>query len=280
MNIEININDAIKSLNRRYVDREEYEFIKKIDVLITKIDISNSIKHWIFFIEEKTNECYIKKLSEEHSKILEDAEFLDEIGLYFYYKILLELHEYTDSIKIKIKVYTGNSLDFWRTKIYFQELLNSFESINLSRVEQIENLDKLGKEINNHRIIKIHGNAKSVSANLLGIKKHESFRPNNSSRISYKIKKIERGFVKEIYCPVCGDKKTLYWNNKDEIFKSSRSKVTFICDHIGSNSYEQLPVEIDLKKYKNKLKGIDEIDWVIYNYKLLFYEFKVKNNLS
>jgi len=247
--------------------------------LITKIDIFNSIKHWIFFIEEKTNECYIKKLSEEYSKILEDAEFLNEIGLYFYYKILLELHEFTDSIKIKIKVYTGNSLDFWRTKIYFQKLFNCFEIIDLSRVEQIENIDKLGKEIDVYNIIKIHGNAKSLSANLLGIKKHESFRPNDSSRISYKIKKLERGFVKEIHCPVCGDKKKLYWNNKDEIFKSSRSKVTYICDHIGSDFYGQFPVEIDLKEYKKKLKGIDEIDWVIYNYKLLFNEFKIKNNL-
>lgn len=273
MIIELNINDAIKSLNKRYTDREEFAFMKKIDALVTKIDILNNIKHWIFFVEEKSNECYIKKLCEEHNKILEDAEFSDEIELYFLYKIMLELHEFSDSIKIKIEVYTGNLLDVWKTKIYFQKLLNSFGNINLSIKGQIDNLDKLGKEIGSHNIINIHGNTTNLSANLLGINKHKSFRPNNTADLKYKIKTIGRDYVKVISCPVCGDKKTLYWNNKNMIFKSKSTKVTFICDHIGSDFYDKCPVVIDLKEYKKQIKGIDELDWVIYNYPQLFELF-------
>lgn len=253
--IEININNAIKALNRRYEDREQFKFMKKIDALIIKIDILSDIKHWIIFVEEYCLECHIKKLSEEYSKILEEAEFFDELSLYFCYKLLLELHEFTDSVKIKLKVYSGNTFNAWKNKMYFQKLLNSFENINLSVTEQIGNLDKLWKEIEYHNKIKIHGNAKSISGDLLGIKKYKSFRSNSTSEISYKINKIGRDFVKEIHCPVCEEKKTLYWNNKDEIFKFSRTKVTFICDHIGSDYYGRLPVEIDLKKYKKNIKG-------------------------
>jgi len=283
MDIELNINDVIKALNQRYVVKEQFDFIKKIDVLIAKIDILSDIKNWIFFVENKYLECYIKSSSEEYSKIVENAEFFDEHRVYFLYKVLLELHEFHKSIKVRIKVYTGqNELSTWRHKVFFQKLLNSFENINLSVAEQIENLDKLGKKIDYHNKIKMHGNTKSLSRHLLEIEKYKSFRPNRKSELNYTINQIRRGYVKVIYCPVCGKDKKLYWNNKGEIFKSSSRKVVFICDHIKSDYYGRLPVEIDLKKYKDKLKGIDEIDWVIYNYKYLFEEFmnQVSKNIG
>ena len=282
MEIELNINDAIKELNTRYKDREQFEFMQKIDVLIAKIDVLSDIKSWIFFIEHTYLECYIKSTGEEYSKILKEAEFIDEHNLYFIYKVLLELYELDElnkAIKIRIKVYTGHSkLNLWKHKVFIQSLLNISQSINLTKTELLENLDKLGQDIEYHNKIKMHENTKSISAYLLDEKKLESFRVNTKSKLTYKIKKITRDKVKEIKCPVCSDKKKLYWNNKNQIFHSSRTKVTFICDHIGSEYYERLPVVIDIKKYKKELQGIDELDWVIYNYHPLFEEFM--NNLT
>ena len=274
MEIELNINDAIKELNTRYKDREQFEFMQKIDVLIAKIDVLSDIKSWIFFIEHTYLECYIKSTGEEYSKILKEAEFIDEHNLYFIYKVLLELYELNKAIKIRIKVYTGHkNLQFWKQKVYVHNLLNIDKNIKITQAEQVQNLDNLGKEIDFSNKIKIHGNQKSISAYLLDIQQFKPFRVNTGTKLQYKIKKIKRNQVKIIKCPVCGDTKKLYWNNIEQMFKFKSTKVTFICDHIGHKYYGQLPVTIDLKEYKNKLKGIDEFDWVIYNYHPLFKKF-------
>lgn len=256
------------------MDRNEFGFMKKIDSLIEKIDILSDINYWINFVKNECLECYVKTTKEEHNIIIKEAEFLDEFSLYFLYKVLLELHELHGSTTIRIKVNSGHKqLLAWKRKLYFQQLLNSLKSINSTKTEQIANLDKLGKEINYDDIIEMHGNIKSLSAYLLGIKEYKSFRINTKSTLSYKIKKIKKDQVKEIPCPVCGDTKILYWNNKDNIFKSNGTKVKFNCDHIESDYYDKFPVFIDLKDYKKQLKGIDEVDWVIYNYPELFKLF-------
>jgi len=274
LEIELSINDAIEVLNERYVDRRSFDFMKRIDLLITKLDILNDIKSWIFFIENNYLECYIKSIGEEYSRILKEAEFLDEQNFYFIYKVLLELNEYKEAIKIRIKVYTGHkNLQYWKQKVYVYNLLNIDKNVKITQVEQVKRLDNLGREIGFSNKINMHGNQKSFSAYLLDIRKFSQFRVNTGSELQYKMKQINANQVKEIKCPVCGDKKKLYWNNKDQLFKFKSTKVTLICDHIGHKYYGQLPVTIDLKEYKNKLKGIDELNWVIYNYKYLFKKF-------
>jgi len=272
--ILININDAIKALERRYVHRGEFFFIKKIDSLIAKLEILGDIKPWIFYARNECLICYIDFKSEEYSRIIEEAEFLDEEKLYFLYKILHELHEFSNKVDIKISVHSGpENLNQWKQKVYFHNLLNSSKSINLTKTEQIKNCDRLGKEVDYHNKIDMHNSTKSFSAHLLDVKQYESFRPNINSILQYKIKQIKKNQVKKILCPVCNDAKTLYWNNKDQIFKSSSKKITLVCDHIGTNFYDRFPVTIDLKEYKKQLSGIDEVDWVIYNYPQLFKLF-------
>lgn len=274
MEILININDAIKALERRYVHRGEYSFIKKIDSLIAKLDILGDIKPWIFYARNECLICYIGFKSEEYSRIIEEAEFLDEEKLYFLYKILHELDEFSNKLDIKISVHSGSeNLNLWKQKVYFYNLLNSSKSINLTKKEQIDNCDRLGKEVDYGNKIDMNKSIKSFSAHLLATQRHESFRPNTKSILQYKIKQIKKNQVKEIRCPVCNDAKKLYWNNKDQIFKSSSKKITLVCDHIGTSFYDRFPVTIDLKEYRKQLRGIDEVDWVIYNYPQLFKLF-------
>lgn len=274
MIVQVNIIDFVTALNEKYKDRYEYNYERKIDKIINKLDIINNYKTLIFYLRTTTLECYLSSRVEIISTILKEAEFLDETKLYFVYKIILEIKELINSSLITISINIYKSKDeyiYFKNKKYFEELLNISKNIDLTRTEQFKKLDELIKyDILN---VSAHGNTKYKNANLLGYTQYKPFRPNLKKELNYKIKTIKKDQKRGIICPVCGYSKDLFWNNKDELFKSSSKKITFICDHINSDYYDTRPVEINLKEYKKMLKGIDEVDWVIYNYPILFKQF-------
>lgn len=282
MTIILSISDVISALNKRYQNRYMYDFEKKIDSLVNKIDMMSRIKNWIYYVENTIIEGYTSYKGEEYSKLLVDAEYFDEKKVYFIYKILLEIQDFTSSVNIHIALEDNRNLYItWKQKKYFDEILNLIEYLEYTDTEHYKRLDKLGKEIDYEKVLNIHDNAKSLSANLLGKSQYESFRPNPKSTISYNIKTIKKNQTKLILCPICGDVKQLYWNNKDDIFTASGNKVTFICDHLKSErDYDSKPVIIDLTEYKKKLKNLNTIDWVIFNYPTLFEKFLSKINVQ
>lgn len=277
---ELTISDIVSGLNKRYLNRYINDFEKKIDSIVNKIDIISEIKTWIYYVQNTTIEGYSSYKGEEYSKLLEDAEFFDEKKVYFIYKILLEIQDFDSSIKIRIILEDNrNFYIFWKRKKYFNKILKLMEHMELTDTEHFKRLDKLGKEISFEKLFNTHKSAKSISANLLGKNQHASFIPNPKSTISYKIKTIKKNQTKVIKCPICGDPKNLYWNNKDDIFNAGSNKVTFICDHLNSeDDYDSKPVIIELTEYKKKLKNLNTIDWVIFNYRILFKIFINKMN--
>jgi len=280
MDVILNMEDTVKALNEKFKHRYEYAYEKTIDSFVNKIDIMAGIKNWIYYVEKTTIEGYSKYKGEEYSKLLVDAEYFDEKKVYFIYKILLEILNVTTSVNIHFNLQQNRNLYVaWKQKRYFDEVLNLMSYIELTDTEHYKRLDKLGKEIDYEKILNIHQSTKSKSANLVGKSQYESFRPNTKSTISYNVKTIKKNQTKQIPCPICGDTKSLYYSNKNDIFTTSGNKVIFMCDHLKSEKdYDSKPVIIDLTEYKKKLKNLNTIDWVIFNYPILFEKFISKIN--
>ncbi len=279
MEIEVSVENILPALNEKYKNRDKDSYQKTIDVFMSKIDFIKDIKTWKFYIENTYLEGYFNYKGQDIINNIENIEFKDEQKVYFIYKLLLEFKDMnivnTITLKLENKLYLA-----FKQKEYIDKILEIIKNDKKPEIKKIEELDSLAEKIDFKSKINMKGTFKSVSAVLLSISKNKSFRVNQSTEeCDYKIKTMQDNAVKEIVCPICQDKKILNKNNKDSIFISKRSKIEFICKHEKSEFVNKRPISFSMKDYSKYLKSdhIDEVDFIIYNYKYFFSKFLQEN---
>lgn len=269
--IKISSNDIMENLHDKFKDRSQ-KYQTDIDKIINRLNVLQNTELCKFIISNTTIECYLMKVSEDPSIIMEDGQFLEVEILYFLYKLAIAT---TEEVYFYINLYVGiENFNFLKHRNYFVSLINFQQNFSESFTETIQKFDQIADEIHLKTKLNLHKNAQSVSANLLGVKKNKSYRTQNEDdEITFNIKPMTDGYVKEIKCPVCEKIKSILYSNKKQYFIIRNDTLHFNCPHIGSKFFDQMPVKIDIKKYKKHLKYVDAVDWAIYNHKHLFREF-------
>ncbi len=249
-------------------------FQKDIDRLILKLNILDNFKFWKFYIDNTNVECLSTSESQDFNQLLNSVKFTNIEQAYFFYKVCLEFIDLKEKLYVNLTIVSDKDKKLTLQKKYFDILLNAFSKDKKSVSLKIDFLDTLLKE--SAYKIKVHKKAISTTANLLGINKNSSFRVNTDKDgvVGYKIRSIQQGEVRKIKCPVCSHEETLDINNKDSLFKTKgKDIVLYTCKHLNHEDAKKKPVEILIKEYLENLNGIDQVDFVLWNYLIFFEKF-------
>jgi len=263
--------ELITAFNELFKDRENLSYQNRVDKLFNKIDFDANQKGWIAYIQDFVIEGSFNYKGYDIIHNFHKIDFENIKYVYFYYKLLLEF-QFTDFKEVQINLKEKNSRSFGM-QLYFDNLFDNLKNEDKSQKEKLEELDNIAKKINLIDNLPRQGKIKSVTAVLLSKRKNNTFRVNNlDDQVDYKIKRIKADQSRNIICPICRDKKVLNINNINKIFKSKNNRIEFQCSHEKTQFFGQKKVLISFQEYKQSLKShrIDEVDFVIYNYKYFF----------
>jgi len=276
--LKINVKKDIAVFNDKFKDRDSMKYQKEIDDIVDKIDIANDHKFWKNYIESSQIIVFSDYCGDDTTGNIEQMKFQDEEKAYFLYKIILELLDFDFYINLYISVISKNI--FLKKKQYFDDLISLYKFDHTSRNKKLSELNSLLEEIG-YEYFTMNNNVKNKTENLLGSIKRNSFRPNKEGvPISFKITCIKENQKYNILCPLCAKKQELTSKQKSFI-KEAKNRIRFICDHEKTHFIGNKEVIIELDKdilHNIKNKKIDVIDFVIYNYKYFFNQWKRKNN--
>jgi hypothetical protein len=288
---ELKANEVIEIFEEKFKHRSLMPWQKKIDQMCGHIAFENGYRPFILMIQNMTVSCYTEKKTQDHMALLSDAIFFDNERVYFLYLLLLEMVDLFEEIRITFSViHDREAYRAARKQDYFYRCIDLIKLNDLNPNQKIEELDRYGDQIGIKQLLHLHKNTKSAVSVLTGIEKNKSFGINTSTvDVRLDIETIQSGQVKRIPCPICqsynnylqknGEKpisftKTLNKTNKNTLFLS-KNKIIFNCDHEKTPKYKEIPIEIDLEEYKKEIKkrGLNKIDFMIYNYPYFFERF-------
>ena len=265
----------IDELNEKFKLRDEKSYQKRIDKMLNNFDIIMGHKLWKKYVESTIVIGYSDYKGEDIATILETTEFENEMFVYFLYKVVLELFEVTP-IKLHIRVYSDR--DFYKKKLYIDGLLKLHSIEHNGGIEKI--INKLDSDFETIRFdgLKLHGNVKNITKNLLGYVKRNDYRWNTSEDVLDKnVKTLRPNQKKRVACPLCKNIKDVNYANKEHIFQYKNSKVIFNCNHEKSQFISRKKVSITVKKSELP-KGVAPEDYVLYNWKYFSKKWLEENN--
>jgi len=276
--LKINVKKDIAVFKDKFKDRDSMKYQKKIDNIVDKIDIAIDHQFWKNYIESSQIIVFSDYCGDDITGNIEQMKFQNEEKAYFIYKIILELLDEDLQVYMNISVIANNI--FLKKKQYFDDLISLYKFDQTSRAKELSKLNFLLEEIDS-KYFTMNRNVKNKTENLLGSIKRNSFRPNKEGvPMSFKITCIEENQKYNISCPLCAKKQELTSKQKSFI-KEAKNRIRFMCDHEKTHFIGNKEVIIELDKdilHNIKNKKIDVIDFVIYNYKYFFNQWKVKNN--
>jgi len=270
--------ELITAFNELFKDREAFSYQNEVDKLFNKIDFNANQKSWIAYIQDFIIYGSSDYKGGELIHHLNKIEYENIKYVYFYYKLLIEF-QIIDFKEIQINVKDQNSASYLMQR-FFDNLFDILKNDDKSQKAQFEELDNIAKKINLIDNLHRQGKIKSVTAVLRGKRKSKTFRVNNlDDQLNFEIKKIKPEESRNIVCPVCNEKKEINSNNIGKIFVSKKNRIEFLCGHEKSEFYGKQKVLLSVKEFQKdlKLQGIDEVDFVIYNYQYFFKKFLDEN---